>query len=319
LLLGVAWFGSQPAETHTLAEAIEVDPGATCLEESRLLEHVGRWLGRSQIDIRIRVEVHGDARRSDVASFRVMRGEGRIAQRTLDPAPAECADLHAGLAFAIALGIDASILGDFGVELEKKEPGQREPSAPPVVLDVAEPKPLPRPRRPTQVWLGVRAAGMLGLVSRASGGGELRLDTWFPSGFLLGVSGVVNEAVAQPLRSGQFRATGAAGRIDACYARDWSSTHVRFCGGVAAGAVNGRGKGFEPSQQDTVAWVWFAGGSHVRFPADRRVGLSVGVELVVPVLRPRFVLRDESGDRVATASLPPLGGILLVGPEFRLR
>ena len=105
-MLGLAWLlvgpaGERAASTHALWDAIDVDPGATCLDKARLLEHVARWLGRKEIDARIRVEVSGHETRTDVASFRVTRGEGRVAERTLDPAPLPCADLHAGLAFAI--------------------------------------------------------------------------------------------------------------------------------------------------------------------------------------------------------------------------
>src|SRR5256885_2021288 len=67
-----------------LAEVVQVDAGATCLDAELLTLRIARWRERDTVDARIRIVVHGDARSPTHVSFTVTEQDGGHAERTLD-------------------------------------------------------------------------------------------------------------------------------------------------------------------------------------------------------------------------------------------
>lgn len=296
-----------------LAEAISVEPGATCLDHDDLVQQVRMWVGRDQIDDRVRIVVRGDAQKTDQVWFGIEHDGELAASRTFDRAPHRCGNLHAAVSLAVAIAIDATILQEIA-------------PAPPAAAQAPAPDPptppagttAPPQREPTRVGGALEGSILGGMPGRIGGGGLLAIELG-PAPFLdIRLAGLA-AGTRESLAAGSVVLVLAAARFDLCPVRTFGAARLRLCVGVASGALHARGRGFEAPRSTSVPWLAVVGGFGVQVPADRRVALGISLDAYVPVVRPTVTVGEPGAAPLASRPMPPVAGSLGIGPVVRFR
>lgn len=314
---------AEPVEPVAVSDALGLDAGATCLEHDRLSEQIVSWLERDELDPRLTVVVEGHA--TEVRTLRfTLRDRGRvIAERAFAPGPSSCDDLHAVVALAIALAVDATVLESVGIAspppAATPPPPEPEPTPAPVPEDLpplAEPAPTldlsPRPKSP---WtLRAHAHGLLALAvpSALGGGAEVGVEASWRDRIDLQLGGLAAASSPQPVEGGTLSVALVAARADLCGGRSFGRVRPRGCVGALAGSALAQGRGFQIDGRITLPWLALAAGGDVRVGLGRWLALAFGFDAVIGVVRPAFAVREGSQVR-HVRELPRLGGMLGMG------
>jgi hypothetical protein len=305
---------------------LRVDAGATCLDSATLAEAVQTWLGRETVDGGVAfVEVRGDTARTDAVAIAVeVRGE-RI-ERSFDPAPAACAELHAVVGLAVAIAVDTSVLEGLGYDVvgpdEPTSPQAYDPERPPLTRRKREGSPPTGRREPrVAVTAAIRGEAWLALLPGIGAGGAGQIE--------LGWRRFVDLRLAAFGGYGGERTIGAesvvglglvGGRIDVCAALPRKRVRPRLCFGPAAGALAIGSKA--PGVRDAVApYAALMLTPELRIHATKTFSLDLFAALVVPVVRPVLAERDPSkaGMIGAHLAVPPVGAVIGLGAAFSIR
>jgi hypothetical protein len=304
-----------PAATplQPLAQAIAVEPGATCLQVEKLVRRVARWLQRELIDARIRIEVHGDRTQKNRVAFEIDRSGGERAERTISDAPEDCDQFHAALALSIALAIDASSQ-DSGLDRLRREelPSDEELLAKPE-------KPEPPYLRLGMALFGHATAGLLTDTSSAA---SARLEVGFLRWLDLRLGALGTQVDGQPLRppavDGTFYAGLLVGRFDACAVWPVSDgLRALACVGAAAGSLRTRGHHFATERTQNRLWSGALGGIEAQAQLLSWFALAASVDLTVPLARHRIQALGPHGELVGERLLTSVAVLIGVGPVFR--
>jgi hypothetical protein len=277
--------------TQALSDALDLDPGATCLEENRLEAEVQTWLGRDRLRSDIHVRVQGDEREPRAVQFRIVR-EGKARERRFEGLPAGCDDATAVVGLAIALAIDANVVAAI--------------IAPTATAESTEPRGL----------LAVQAAGGFDVLSGGSVGGavgvEYRAVDWLSVRLDLLAQfswGNTIDTVA-----GQFDAVMGAVAPQLCAGGSVApGARFELCSGPAVGLVHAAGHGYTVSRSSTGPWVVASGGVRLRFVAG--IPWALDVDGVFPLHVPAFRAETTAGTP-AYRDPSPAGALLSVGPAF---
>lgn len=322
----------EPSEGVAVADALDLDPGATCLEHDRLVEQVVTWLERDELDARLTVVVVGDPTEVRTLRFTLQDRGKPIAERTFAPGPSSCDDLHAVVALALALAVDATVLESVGIaptlpaEAIPEPPPEPEPEPAPTVA--MEPSPLPdlEPRR--RAWaLRAQLRGLLtvGVPPTLGGGGQLGLEAGWRDLVDVQLGVLATSAGAEPVDAGAQTAGQAsllvrlvAGRADVCVGPQLRRVRPRLCGGMLVGAALAEGRGFRDDYRTTLPWVAVALGGDVRVGLSARTALSFGLDGLVSVVRPTFDVREDFQVR-QLRDLPRFGAAIGMGVVVALR
>jgi hypothetical protein len=270
-----------------VADAVDVLPGATCLDEQRLEAHVQMWLGSGKVPTVVRVFVQGDARRRQAVEFRIAR-EGAIRWRKFDPIPGDCTEAHAALGLAIALAIDEGALDQL-TELSK-------------------------PRRPRLV--AFELAGGYDVVPGPSGGLKVGieygvLDWLFPRAEALVQHSRNNEIEGS---SGRFDATLFAATLGFCTGGPLTDdVRIALCSSLIGGAVYSRGNGYRISSART--GEFFSGSTGVRLELRAGIPWVLDLDVVFPLRVPRFTV-ERPGSTDLVRNPPPAGVLIGIGPAL---
>jgi hypothetical protein len=299
ILTTALWFYAASGRAQTgavpLSAALEVSPGATCLESERLQDHILGWLGVSKVAQGISIRVQGSPLFARVVSFRIVQGTSTLAERSFEPAPRLCADLHAAVGLAIAMALKASLLESF--------------------------RALQRAAAPAPAWeLGFDAIGGMGVTPGLDAGLVLRVSRALSSSLSARLSGLgaVGPYGTFPHERGGFTAWLATGRLDLC-ALLFEAGASRFsaCVGAVGGALYAAGRAFEPSRDQTVAYLALANALEISLALDAHWSLSLGVNVLVPWLRTTFVVRDPEGHVINAHDIAAAGALFSLGPGYR--
>src|SRR5579872_3627664 len=76
---------SADGHSRPLSEALDVEPGATCVTAAALGEHVRAWLGSDQIDSDLWIRVKGSEDDPRDVSFAMGREDQVLARRRFQP------------------------------------------------------------------------------------------------------------------------------------------------------------------------------------------------------------------------------------------
>lgn len=326
-------FEPTSGETVAVADALVVEPGATCLEHDRLSEQVVGWLGADALDPRLTVVVEGDDIEVRTLRF-TLRDRGRVlAEREFSPGPSRCDDLHAVVALAIALAVDATVLETTGVAEPEPQPEPRpEPEPQP------EPQPEPKletspdepvPGSPAHVdlssppprWeLRGQLRGLLayGVPPEVGGGGMLGLELSHKSLVDLQLGVQATSSGSERIDGGRLAVTLVGGRVDACVGPRIGEIRPRGCLGLLVGSALAEGQGFSTDYRVALPWAAGTFGGDVRVGLTPRVRLSFGLEGLVTVVRPVFDLREGPEARTLR-ELPRFGALFGVGLVIVLR
>ncbi len=257
---------------HALQTAISVEPGASCLQQPRLVDHIATWLGRTQIRADVRVVVRGDASDPRRISFDLIQ-DARSRTRVFDSSPEICGDMHAVVGLAIALAIDAEAMNHV-------TPTMGEPTA------------------PRRMLLTVQASLAYEVLPELSLGGQIGTEVELLSWLSLRIDAFVQHSRRDTLAgsNGTFDATLFAGAIAACTGgRVDPHLRLSLCSGLAGGGIYGQGDGFAPNRSDTGPWLSVRSG--VRFEIMLGVPWLLDLDVVSALVSPTF----ESGPEGAAA------------------
>lgn len=311
---------SPTVKLRPIAAALRVVPGATCLSTRTLAEHVPVWLGRDEIDASVSIEVRGDPFVTNAAAITVLTPAGVI-ERAFDEGPPGCSDLHAVLGLAIAMAIDASVLGTLGYEVVDPAPASVVDSErPPLQARRVPSDPTARLARLRAV-AAVRGGLWAGMVPGLAGGGQLHAEfgwrPWFE--LRLGVLGGYGQR--RPLGIGTVEFGLGAGRLDICFGVQRRRLRPRMCIGGAAGVYQALTRGLESGQALVSPWISAAAALELRIVTTRVFAVDVSLDGVVPFFKPSIAVRDpiDASMIVDSVHSSPVGAVLAIGGAFTIR
>ena len=158
---------------------------------------------------------------------------------------------------------------------------------------------MPRPHAALELALGVE-----GRLWRVELGGMF-------------VPPVRGTAASDPTIGGSFRL--GAGEVRGCAVPGLKRAPVYFplCAGLQVGAMHGSGEGAGLAVAYDVRALWVATriGGAVRWRFARRLGLVLGLDAIVALVRPTFI----TAARVPVHQAAPVGGQVSLGFEVWLR
>lgn len=303
MLAAVSWFApaltdaqAKPAtgaEFQDLASALTIERGRTCLDSGDLVEHVTSWLGTERVVSPLQIEVQGSPYFARTVWFRIRRGRETLAERRFDPAPARCADLHAAVGLAIALALKASLLDDF---LHARSLGDAH-----------------------HTRFAVQGIVGIAVIPDADFGLSLSLQHWFSERFAARLTALGLHAPFGNFQDdqGRFRTWLGAGRLDLCSRiADLSGLDISACVGVAAGALYATGEAFPMSREALVPYVSIANTIELDINLSDRWSLTTEIDVLVPLRRTTFAVRDEENTVLATHHLAAAGALIAIGPAY---
>lgn len=316
-----------PEPRRPLAEAVTVSPGATCLSQPTLVEHIGTWLGGDTVDPGLAIDVRGDPVRSDVAAISLKTRDGGLIERTFEGTPPTCSDMHAVIGLGVAMAIDASVLEDLGYDVIDSPAAAPVPQAvdserPPLLRrDNRKLEPEPPRRRPNLRGVAVvRGSVWLGSLPGVGGGGQIHGELgWVP--WLDLRLGILGGYTRQQLGSSDVGIGVVAGRLDVCLGVQRKRLRPRLCLGPAIGALQANGRELPAATRGTIPWVAGMLALELRIVASRVFSLDLAIDGVVPFLRPLIAVRDPAkpsmiGDSLTVA---PVGVMFSLGGAFTIR
>ena len=107
-----------------------------------------------------------------------------------------------------------------------------------------------------------------------------------------------------------------AAQLDLCAAKGVVRHRIRMCVGGQAGAMQHRWLDVNPGRKLTPYAAGTLRGDY-RYSFTPRVGLLFGVGVSVPMVGPRFIVRDDLGQRSGQQILPgPIAGTMTLGASF---
>jgi hypothetical protein len=117
---------------------------------------------------------------------------------------------------------------------------------------------------------------------------------------------------------GHFETWLALGRLDICSRlADLDSLDVSACVGIAAGGLYATGEAFPMSRDALIAYLAVSNALELDLELSTRWSLTIAIDVLVPLHRTSFVVRDEAGKVIATHDLAAAGGLIAVGPAYR--
>jgi hypothetical protein len=281
-------FGDVTPTEPSLASVIQVEPGAGCLEQQRLVANVKMWLG-TRVSEGTQVRVHGEASHPRALVFDITRGD-KTRRRSFDPSPDSCDDAHAVLGLAIALALDE----EHTLQL----------------LHEAEP-PRPPLRR-----AGVQVSAGYGVLPDSSFGGQLGVELGIGAWLSVRLDVLAHYAWQNtiPDSQGEFDALLLAGSLQGCAGGSLDAqVRLLLCTGLASGAIRASGRGYAPDASAMGAWLAVRSGLRI----EARVGWRwlLDVEAISGIYSPSF----EAGrgpDEPLTRRADAAGIALSLGPAF---
>lgn len=314
------------AQARPLAEVLRVEPGATCLSAPALVGTIEVWLGRDTVDPAVRViEVRGDPTRADTASISIEIGGEKI-ERSFDPGPAKCGDLHAVVGLAVAIAVDTSVLGSLGYDVVgggATPPPPGEDTERPPLARRPRPGEAPPPSPPevrTVIAAALRGTAWIGLLPGAAGGGAAQVEFGWRGAIDLRIGGWGAYGGERSFDGSRLALALVGARVDVCAVLPRRRIRPRLCFGPTGGALIVRAR--TPDVRSTLGpHVALAVAPELRVWVTRRFALDVALDLVLPVVRPVLVVRGPDGADTLGSSLtlPPVGAALSLGAAFAIR
>lgn len=215
----------------------------------------------------------------------------RSGERDLEDEGTSCDGLTEALAVSIALLLD------------EDEPPP--PPSPPPRVRILEPRPLPDapspgrghgPPLPSMAIdvLAVESAGLVGSSTfGVEGNADFRVSQLFTFGG--GVFAMIDDT--QRFGAGTLHLNLVAVRANACLTFRVADQSIggALCGFPALGSMLATARGFDENQTASQPWFALGAGAVADGPIIGPLGFETRLDLVVPVVRPRFVVEDLGG------------------------
>jgi len=226
----------------------------------------------------------------------------RTWQRSLSAG--SCDELADAGALIIALVIDPNLRPEAATTAEAPPPADVPALAPTATLpaaqaaapthDLMSERPPTRAESETTVHITASALVDSGTLPRAALGGELTGGLGFGPVEVQALGTVLPEArevVAQePARGGDISLL--AGGLRGCYVIEGPELAGLACGGLEAGRIQGSGVGTMTTDTQSVFWLAGRLGVVGRYRLGGPTAAQLGLEALIPVTRPEFVLEN---------------------------
>jgi hypothetical protein len=202
----------------------------------------------------------------------------------------DCKVLASAVALVVAVLLDPTAVVET-VERERVAPPPPEPEPAPA----PKPAPAPAPKRKLDVQGLLRpfVAGSFGPLPRfgvATGG---------IVGAQIGPGRIEVHAIWDAPQRARADTVDAGARLDlwavgprGCYAPRWRTLQVPVCAGGEVGQIRGRGFGLSVSRRARATWAAVTGGAALLWVPLRWIAVGGGVDAVVALTRPSFVIDD---------------------------
>jgi hypothetical protein len=270
----------------------EAPPG--CPDRSKIDADLARFLAHgaqrdpTPVEIDARVEKSGE---KFVLTLAVRASAGAI-EKTMRAD--DCKVLASAVALVVAVLLDPTAVVET-VERERVAPPPPpvEPKPAPAPKREPTPKPKPRPRLEVQGLVRPFAAGSFGPLPRfgVATGGLL--------GVRIGRARIEAHAIWDAPQRARASGTDAGARLDlwalgprGCFAPRWRTLEVPVCLGGEIGRMRGRGFGLSVSRSARATWAAFTAGATLLWVPLRWIAVGGGVDAVVALTRPSFVIDD---------------------------
>lgn len=307
-------------DVQTLADALIVEPGMTCLDRETMLAHIRSWRDRDQIDPQIAIRVRGSSDDPRSLGFVLWFGDAVVIERGFDEAPDSCSDLHAVVGLAIAIALDDALPVELGIVEPAPAPVEQALAGEGDVPEFTEePHDTPPRRRPVLALTGA-AGAFVGVTPRPSFGGLLSFDIRPLEHFDVRIGALATHLPGFELDAagfgGRVAVTVAAGRVDLCWGTAPRRVRARVCGGAAGGATISAGRGYTNDFRRSMPW--FAGlvGADLSAQLIGPLWLELRAEGVFPLQRTVLDVRSPGGQLLARERFAVAGVIVSVGPRI---
>lgn len=310
-----------------VAEALRVQPGASCLEVERLTAVIVTYLRTTDVDARVSVEVVGDDTNPEKISYTVRRRGEVIALRNFEAETTDCEQLHAVVGVSVALAIDATLVLPAEPEPPKRTQLPPQKPKPPRGEDAERAPQLDaRPSRATSAGPSPWGAAVVGAAGvsldappRVGGLGHLAVELQWKDYVDLSIGVLGTRSRPLPLGSGEATFSLVGARADLCGGFAAGIVRSRGCAGLIAGGALAHGEGFGRNETSRLPWVGAIVGLDLRISATDRVAVELGTDGLAHILRPAFDFLDEDGARRLGREFPNFGGWATVGLVVKLR
>jgi hypothetical protein len=275
-------------DTERIETLVRVVPGATCLRAHELALAVEPLLDDLRVPSDFEFLVEGSASNSRSARLHILRHGRPVAERAFEPGPERCSHLHAAVALAIALAINAA---------REEEERARVPE-----------------------WsLSGSLLGTSGFVPQLGAGLELLLGRSFGEHVRLRLGPTGNLAFDASIGApqGSFDAALAGARADGCVRGKLSTTlHALGCAGMLGGALYVSGDELRDSTRPVVPWLAVAAAASLELELAHRWSLALGFSLAFLLHRVEVGSEDATGAWQQSRELERLAFALGIGPTY---
>jgi hypothetical protein len=272
-----------------------------CIGEERLVSSVEQRLGRDVFggdgcDLELRGEVGetSDGHWRMHAALDV--GGEAVGTREVTSERASCSELDEAIAVVVALLVDVD-REEIALMLPV-EPASS--SAPPSTAARAAP------------WSGGARIDLGAIVGPLPSIAPIaRLIAWLgpPGPFSIEIEAGHSLESGRAIEGGEvigvLRWAGLAVCLDGSVIE---SIAVGGCVRLEGGVLEAWGRGLESSSQGGVPWIAGVGGARARFRLARMLELVIGVDVIVPIARDRFVVVVSPGSTMVAHEAGPIGG-----------
>jgi hypothetical protein len=293
IVVGLAGAPRFAAAAPEGSPAIELrwDAPAPCPDRSRIDADLDRFLAdgarRDDAPVVIDARVTRDGEKF-VLALQVKAPSGAI-DKTMRAD--DCRVLASAVALVVAVLLDPTAV----VETVERERAAV-PVVPPPVPEPAKPEPKPRPPKrkfEVQGLLRPFVAGSFGPLPRfgvATGG---------IAGVRIGRARVEVHAIWEAPQQADAPGVDAGATFDlwavgprGCFAPRWRTLEVPVCGGGEIGQIRGRGSGLSVARSAHATWAALTAGATLLWVPLRWIAVGGGVDGVVALTRPSFVVDD---------------------------
>lgn len=259
-----------------------------CPQTGEVRAAIDQYLGRdefgdalSSVQISGRISAPTGAKPAKWRLDVEVRLPGGVVERAVEAA--RCEELAEAAGLMIAVALDPLRVSEVV-----------EPREPPPALPQPEPPP---PESPTRLGVGLRlgGAGQIGVLPTVGAGlwaaaalvgrrfrVELSGQYWFPA----------NVRPFEDAPEAGARIQFGAGGVRACFVPTVRRFEFPSCLALEVGAVRAEGIGLATSRVSQRLWVAAAAGQELVWVSRRRVGVWLGLDAVVGLAQPSFVVDD---------------------------
>jgi hypothetical protein len=291
------------SRTHSLYEAISVEPGATCIQKAALIRYVAKWLERPEIDRRIRVKVEGSGESTEKATFTIYKGDRFPNRSNFESTANSCDEFRSALGLSIAMAINATWIEP----LPKESPFDS----------------LTNQR----LLFSIHLLGSYSVLPGFAPGIQAHFESWY-DWFALR-AGIMaffafNESIGDKIE-GKFDANSISGDLALCVGG--TPVHIMrfaFCTGIAGGPYRTEGSmggrtNLIMTESRTSPWAAIVAAGEIAVPLSDWMELAITADLLIALWDRTIQIADTDKNPIVQYDISRFGLSVGIGPVFSIQ